>query len=321
MMDVRVSIVPLVDGEKIVMRLLSEYVRTLTLADLGFSEAYREILEQAAHKPFGMILTTGPTGSGKSTTLYGLLKIRNRPDVNISTIEDPVEYKIPGINHIQVNTATGLTFAKGLRALVRQDPDVILVGEIRDDETASIAVNAALTGHLLFSTLHANDSATAVPRLIEMGVEPFLLASTLEVVVAQRLARRICPKCRFSFEVDADAARQLFKGASEYFTGSSSITMYRGKGCAACGNTGYRGRVGIYELLVVTKEIEDLIVQRASSTDILNKAREQGMLLLFEDGLEKVKSGLTTMEELLRIAAPPEVISMQNKTIKNPPIS
>ncbi len=202
-MDVRVSIIPIVDGEKIVMRLLSEYVRNLTLADLGFSDRYREILEKAAHKPFGMIITTGPTGAGKSTTLYGLIKMRNRPDVNISTIEDPVEYKIPGINHIQVNQQTGLTFSKGLRSLVRQDPDIVLVGEIRDSETATIAVNAALTGHLLFSTLHANDSATAIPRLIEMGVEPFLLASTLEIVVAQRLARKICEHCRFSFTIPA----------------------------------------------------------------------------------------------------------------------
>lgn len=317
-MDVRVSLVPVVDGEKVVMRLLSEYVRSLTLADLGFSEKYREILEKAAHKPFGMILTTGPTGSGKSTTLYGLLKMRNRSDVNISTIEDPVEYKIPGINHIQVNATSGLTFATGLRALVRQDPDIVLVGEIRDGETASIAVNAALTGHLLFSTIHANDSATAIPRMIEMGVEPFLLASTLEVLVAQRLARRICPQCRFSYEITADEARQLFKGAESYFQDNEGLHLYRGKGCDACGNTGYHGRIGVYELLVVDNAIEDLIIARSSSTEILNKARENGMLLLFEDGLEKVKAGMTTMEELLRIAAPPEVISLENSSNKHP---
>jgi type IV pilus assembly protein PilB len=305
-MDVRVSIIPIVDGEKVVMRLLSEYVRNLTLADLGFSDHYREILEKAAHKPFGMIIATGPTGAGKSTTLYGLIKMRNRPDVNISTIEDPVEYKIPGINHIQVNQQTSLTFAKGLRALVRQDPDIILVGEIRDTETATIAVNAALTGHLLFSTLHANDSATAIPRLIDMGVEPFLLASTLEVIVAQRLARRICPNCRFSFTIPAREARTLFKGADHYFPGNEAVHLYRGKGCEGCGNTGYRGRVGIYELLEVNKAIEELIIARAGSTDILLKARENGMFFLFEDGLDKVKAGLTTIEELMRIAAPPE---------------
>ncbi len=310
-MDIRVSIVPVVDGEKIVMRLLSEYVRTLTLADLGFSEKHRALLHEASHKPFGMVLTTGPTGSGKSTTLYGLLKIRNRPDVNISTVEDPVEYKIPGINHIQVNEKTGLTFAKGLRALVRQDPDIILVGEIRDGETASIAVNAALTGHLLFSTLHANDSATAVPRLIEMGIEPFLLASTLEIIVAQRLARRICSQCRFSYTISSEEAGTLFKGADRYFSGEEHVHFYRGKGCESCGNTGYRGRIGVYELLIVNKEIEDLIIARASSAQILDQAREQGMELLFDDGLDKVKAGLTTMEELLRIAAPPEVVSME----------
>lgn len=305
-MDVRVSIIPIVDGEKVVMRLLSEYVRNLTLADLGFSDYYRGILERAANKPFGMILTTGPTGSGKSTTLYGLIKMRNRTDVNISTIEDPVEYKIPGINHIQVNAATNLTFAKGLRALVRQDPDIILVGEIRDTETATIAVNAALTGHLLFSTLHANDSATAVPRLIEMGVEPFLLASTLEVIVAQRLSRRICPNCRFSYTVAAADARKLFKGAEHFFLGEEPVTLYRGKGCSACGNTGYKGRVGIYELLEVNKDLEELIVKKCNTTELLLKARENGFLFLFEDGMDKVKSGLTTIEELMRIAAPPE---------------
>ncbi len=307
-MDVRVSIIPIVDGEKIVLRLLSEYVRNLTLADLGFSDSYREILEKAAHKPFGMIITTGPTGAGKSTTLYGLIKMRNRPDVNISTIEDPVEYKIPGINHIQVNQATGLTFAKGLRSLVRQDPDIVLVGEIRDSETATIAVNAALTGHLLFSTLHANDSATAIPRLTEMGVEPFLLASTLEVIVAQRLARKICPQCRFSFTIPTSEARLLFKGAHHYFEGSEPVHLYRGKGCETCGNTGYRGRVGIYELLTIEKNMEELIVKKSSSTELLLKARENGMQFLFEDGLSKARSGLTTIEELLRIAAPPEEI-------------
>ncbi len=307
-MDVRVSIIPIVDGEKIVMRLLSEYVRNLTLADLGFSDHYREILEKAAHKPFGMIITTGPTGAGKSTTLYGLIKMRNRPDVNISTIEDPVEYKIPGINHIQVNQQTGLTFSKGLRSLVRQDPDIVLVGEIRDSETATIAVNAALTGHLLFSTLHANDSATAIPRLIEMGVEPFLLASTLEIVVAQRLARKICEHCRFSFTIPVTEARQLFKGAHHYFEGNEPVHLYRGKGCEACGNTGYRGRVGIYELLPIEKNMEELIVKRSSSTELLLQARANGMMFLFEDGLDKVHSGLTTIEELMRIAAPPEEI-------------
>lgn len=315
-MDVRVSIVPIVDGEKIVMRLLSEYVRNLTLADLGFSDRYRAILQQAANKPFGMILTTGPTGSGKSTTLYGLIKMRNRPDVNISTIEDPVEYKIPGINHIQVNLGTGLTFSKGLRSLVRQDPDIILVGEIRDTETATIAVNAALTGHLLFSTLHANDSATAIPRLMDMGVEPFLLASTLEVIVAQRLARKICPSCRFSFTIKGEEALKLFTGAEHYFKADEDVVLYRGKGCDACGNTGYRSRIGVYELLEISKDMESLIVQKKNSTDLLLGARKNGFMFLFEDGLDKVKSGMTTIEELLRIAAPPEEVFFTNDQSK-----
>ncbi len=305
-MDIRVSIVPIVDGEKIVLRLLSEYVRSLTLADLGFSEEHREILEHASHKPFGMILATGPTGSGKSTTLYALLKLRNHPDVNISTIEDPVEYKVPGINHIQVNTETNLTFANGLRALMRQDPNIILVGEIRDGETASIAVNAALTGHLLFSTLHANDAVTSVPRLLEMGVEPFLLASTLEVVIAQRLVRRICPSCRYSYSVPPEEIAKLFPNAEKFFTEQKSILLYKGKGCDACGGIGYSGRIGIYELLLITPEIEELIIKRASSAEIEKLARSHGMRSLFEDGFDKMLAGSTTLAELLRVASPPD---------------
>jgi type IV pilus assembly protein PilB len=295
MMDIRVSIVPLVDGEKIVLRLLSEYVRTLTLQDLGFSDEYRKIIE-------------GPTGAGKSTTLYALLKMRNHPDVNISTIEDPVEYKIPGINHIQVNAEANLTFANGLRALVRQDPNIILVGEIRDGETASIAVNAALTGHLLFSTLHSNDAATAVPRLLEMGVEPFLLASTLEVVIGQRLIRRICPQCRYSYSMGLAEAQKLFPGADKYFVKKDDVRLYKGKGCEACGGTGYRGRIGIYEMLVVTPEIQKLITRRASSQELNEAGRDEGLKLLFDDGFEKVKAGMTTIEELMRVAAPPELL-------------
>ncbi|MFA6523771.1 MAG: GspE/PulE family protein [Candidatus Peribacteraceae bacterium] len=305
-MDIRASIVPIVDGEKIVLRLLSEYVRTLTLNDLGFGEEHRTILEKAAHKPYGMILSTGPTGAGKSTTLYALMKLRNHPDVNISTIEDPVEYKVPGINHIQVNAETGLSFAKGLRALVRQDPNIILVGEIRDGETASIAVNAALTGHLLFSTLHSNDAATGIPRLLDMGVEPFLLASTLEVMVGQRLLRRICPQCRTSGSLTLAEAQKLFPGAEHFFQ-KGPVHLYHGKGCDACGGTGYRGRVGIYELLEVTPAIRELIVARASSADLNAAAVKEGMITMFDDGFAKVMTGMTTVEELLRVAAPPIV--------------
>ena len=309
-MDVRVSIVPIVDGEKIVMRLLSEYVRTLTLRDLGFASKQLDVLVKAAHKPFGMVLTTGPTGSGKSTTLYGLMKLRNSPDVNISTIEDPVEYKIGGINHIQVNTKANLTFERGLRALVRQDPDIILVGEIRDDITAQISVNAALTGHLLFSTLHANDAATAVPRLLEMGIEPYLLGSTLELIIAQRLMRRTCMNCRYSQIISHGEACKLFPNGEHFFRDKEEqITLYKGKGCGACGNTGFKGRVGVYELLVVSPEVEQMITERRTSGEINNLARSQGMLTLFEDGLEKVLSGLSTVEELLRISAPPDLLT------------
>ena len=309
MMDIRVSIVPVVDGEKIVLRLLSEYVRSLTLADLGCSEENRKVLEQASRKPFGMILTTGPTGSGKSTTLYALLKLRNHPDVNISTIEDPVEYKVQGINHIQVNPETNLTFANGLRALMRQDPNIILVGEIRDGETASIAVNAALTGHLLFSTLHANDACTSVPRLLEMGVEPFLLASTLEVVIAQRLLRKICPHCRYSYTVAKSGIKDLFPNAEKFFDESGDVLLYKGKGCESCGGIGFQGRLAVHELLVITPDIEALIVARKSSAEIEQQARKNGMKSLFEDGFSKVRSGITTLEELLRVANPPAVPS------------
>lgn len=307
-LDIRVSIVPLVEGEKVVMRLLSSYVRSITLLDLGFSQKNQETLTEAAHKPFGMVLTTGPTGSGKSTTLTALLKMRNTPDVNISTIEDPVEYKIPGVNHIQVNPKTNLTFASGLRALVRQDPDIVLVGEIRDGETADISVNAALTGHLVFSTLHSNDAATAVPRLLDMGVEPFLLASTLEVVIGQRLVRRVCPRCRHSISISADEAAKLFPGAEKMIPDVKSLTLYRGKGCESCSSTGYRGRIGIYELLVITPAIEELILKRASSSELNEAAVKDGMRLMFEDGFDKVLAGVTTIEELLRVAAPPAII-------------
>jgi len=303
--DMRVSVVPLVDGEKVVMRLLSEYVRKLTLQTLGFSEENRKSLETAAHKPFGMILTCGPTGSGKSTTLYSLLKIRNKPDVNISTVEDPVEYKIPGINHIQKNDETNLTFANGLRALMRQDPDIILVGEIRDNETAEIAVNAALTGHLLFSTLHANNSGTAIPRLLEMNIEPFLLASTLEVIIGQRLCRRICSKCRYSFSITGKEIRKQFPIARHYFEKDKVYRLFKGKGCERCSNKQYSGRLAIHELLMISPEVEDLIIKRSSSHDITTMARRQGMKLMFEDGLHKVFTGFTTLEELLRVAAPP----------------
>lgn len=305
--DMRVSILPTLDGEKVVIRLLSQYIRTFTLNDLGLGEQDQISLLKAAKKPFGMILVVGPTGSGKTTSLYALLKILNRPELNITTIEDPVEYKVTGINQIQVNPQTNLTFAQGLRSIARQDPDIILVGEIRDHETADIAVNAALTGHLLLSTFHANDAATAIPRLLEMGTEPFLLASTLQLVIAQRLVRRICDRCKISAaEPLAQIVKILGPEASKFFPKKTTM-LYKGSGCASCGNTGFRGRVAIFEFINITPEMQNLVLKHPSTQQIWKLAREQGAHSLFEDGLEKVKNGITTLEELLRVSAPPEI--------------
>lgn len=301
--DLRTSIVPTVEGEKVVLRVLSSYVEGFSLAELGLSERNESILRNAADKPFGMILVTGPTGSGKTTTLYGVLKNLNEPGVNITTIEDPVEYKIPGINQIQTNNETNLTFAQGLRSIVRQDPDIILVGEIRDEETAEIAVNAALTGHLLLSTFHANDSATAIPRLIDMGIEPFLLASTLEVVIAQRLVRKICNGCRYSVSMSRDEIKNQWKSVGDSFP-DDHTTLYLGKGCDVCGGTGYKGRTAIFEFIDITPKLEELILKSPSSAEIWQVARAEGAKSLFEDGILKVKSGVTTLEELLRVAPP-----------------
>jgi type II secretory ATPase GspE/PulE/Tfp pilus assembly ATPase PilB-like protein len=301
--DLRVSVVPVVDGEKVVMRVLSSYVADLGLHYLGLSSADRETLESVARKPFGMMLVSGPTGSGKTTTLYGLLKLVNQTTVNVTTIEDPVEYKLLGVNQIQVNNQTGLTFAKGLRSIVRQDPDVILVGEIRDRETAEIAVNAALTGHMLLSTFHANDAATAIPRLMDMGIEPFLLASTLEVIVSQRLARRLCDHCRYSYSLEG-AERRKKLGPAEKYLPTGLVTLYASKGCAACHETGFHGRVALFEIIRATPELRDLVLKRPSSQDIWRLAQKQGARSLFDDGIVKVLEGVTTLEELLRVATP-----------------
>lgn len=303
--DLRTSIVPTVEGEKIVLRVLAAYVQGFALGDIGFSAAHQKQIEEASKKPFGMILVTGPTGSGKTTTLYAVLRRLLRPEVNITTIEDPVEYKVMGINQIQVNQSTDLTFAKGLRSIVRQDPDIILVGEIRDTETAEIAVNAALTGHLLLSTFHANDAATAIPRLLDMDIEPFLLASTLEVVIAQRLVRKICDHCRYSVTTQQSDLEKLFKQASSYFP-DREITLYAGKGCAACGDTGYNGRIAIFEFIAITPEMQDLILKQPSTREIWKLASAQGSRTLFDDGIDKVKSGATTVEELLRVVPAPD---------------
>lgn len=300
--DMRISIVPTMYGEKIVIRLLSEYIRNFTMADIGLSVRDQEILQRNADRPFGMILVIGPTGSGKTTTLYSLLKQAATTEVNVTTIEDPVEYKMSNVNQIQVNLATNLTFAAGLRSIVRQDPDIILVGEIRDFETADISVNAALTGHLLFSTFHANDSATAIPRLLEMGCEPFLLASTLNLVIGQRLARRVCNNCRYSYIAKKADLKKTFPLVDKYFPGKEKITLYQGKGCGACNHTGYKGRVALFEFLEITRPMQDLILERPSSQKIWELASKQGARSMFADGVEKAKNGMTTLEEVMRVA-------------------
>ncbi|MDA3802539.1 MAG: GspE/PulE family protein [Patescibacteria group bacterium] len=303
--DARMSLVPTLDGETIVLRLLADYMKGFALSDLGLLEENRASLKESASRPFGMILVTGPTGSGKTTTLYAVLKSIYNPQINITTIEDPVEFKIQGTNQIQVNNQTGLTFAKGLRSIVRQDPDIVLVGEIRDKETAEISVNAALTGHLLLSTFHANDAATSIPRLIDMGIEPFLLASTLELVVAQRLVRTVCDSCRHSKRVSIEEIKKSFPEADSFFS-QKETTLYEGKGCQSCSGTGYKGRIGVFEFINITSAMRDLILKNPSSQEIWRLARKEGSISLFEDGLKKVKSGKTTLEELIRIAEAPD---------------
>jgi type IV pilus assembly protein PilB len=322
--DMRVSVIPTLDGEKIAIRLLSAYVANFTFSSLGLSDRDRILIDIAAKKPFGMILVVGPTGSGKTTTLYALLRILDHLRLNITTIEDPVEYRIEGVNQIQVNPKTNLTFAEGLRSIVRQDPDVVLVGEIRDLETAEIAVNAALTGHLLMSTFHANDAATAVPRLLDLGVEPFLLASTLNIIVAQRLARKICEYCRYSYVVERNTLDNIIPHIPTVFP-QEKITLYKGKGCKACNNAGYKGRVALFEIIEITQDLQDLMLKNPSAKQIWEVARAHGSRKLFEDGLEKVKNGVTTIEEVLRVAPPStkeeEPVPLQKDAIKSPGVS
>ena len=301
--DVRVSIVPVTEGENVVMRLLSEKARRFTLEDLGFGDKDLEKIKDAIKKPYGMILSTGPTGCGKTTTLYAILKLLNKPKVNICTIEDPVEYDIEGVSQIQVNPKTELTFAKGLRSIVRQDPDIIMVGEIRDEETAGIAVNSAMTGHLVLSTMHANTAATNTVRLIDMGIEPFLTASSINVIIGQRLVRKICAKCRESREIKRDQLEKL--GFSEelinkFFKKGAKIRIYYGKGCKGCANTGYSGRTGIFELLEIEDNIKEMIMAKINSDKIEDQAVKNGMKTMVEDGIEKVLSGVTTIEEIIR---------------------
>ena len=295
--DLRVSTVPTIHGEKVVMRILDKGSVMLGLEKLGFSEANRTKFEAIVDKPYGMILVTGPTGSGKSTTLYSCLNKLNTGLTNILTIEDPAEYQLPGVNQVQVNPKANLTFASALRAFLRQDPDIIMVGEIRDSETANIAVEAALTGHLVLSTLHTNDAAGAVSRLIEMGVEPFLVASSVVGVLAQRLARTICPNCKEAFTASEEAIKKF--GLSMY--GDSDIKFYRGRGCDNCKTTGYKGRTGIHEILPMTDRVRALVLNRASTAEIKQAAVEEGMSTMQDDGLAKVLGGVTSMEECLRV--------------------
>lgn len=301
-LDVRVSIVPVSDGEKVVLRLLASRYRQFSLLDLGMSEKDLKKVENAFNKSYGMVLSTGPTGSGKTTSIYAVIKILNTREKNITTIEDPVEYKIKGVNQIQVNAKTELTFANGLKSILRQDPNIIFVGEIRDNETAGIAVNAALTGHLVFSTLHTNDAATALPRMSDMKVEPFLVASTVNVIVAQRLIRKICDNCRQNVFLTRE---EFIKSLPEeiilkHFGIASQIKMFKGKGCKICYSSGYSGRIGIFEVLEVSNAVKELIMQKSDSDIIKRKAAEEGMSTMLDDGLDKVVKGLTTIEEVLR---------------------
>lgn len=372
--SIRVSTLPIVDGEKVVMRLLDESTKAPTLDELGYAGTALSGIKEALSKPHGMLLVTGPTGSGKSTTLYASISMLNSMEVNISTVEDPIEYRISGVNQTQVNTKTGMTFASGLRALLRQDPDIIMVGEIRDTETAEMAVHAALTGHVVLSTLHTNNAAGCLPRLLDMGVEPFLIASTVNAVVGQRLVRRLCPECRESYQASKEQLEELkrtfhldhrfltkkptketlkeilkkidSKEKTEFtfsekgsildqisqdpemikktigqnlnkdvtlrevlfdrsgntkHVGEESLTLFHPVGCKKCSGTGYSGRVGIYEVLEMSDEIGEMIVGRASTDDLAEKAIEKGMITMAEDGFVKAVTGVTTVEEILRV--------------------
>jgi type IV pilus assembly protein PilB len=300
--DLRVATLPTVYGEKIVLRILDKGQALLRLEELGFLPETLGRFENSYRKPYGTILVTGPTGSGKSTTLYAALNQVNDPDRNIITVEDPVEYRLPGINQVQVHPKAGLTFALALRSILRADPDIILIGEIRDRETANIAVEAALTGHLVLSTLHTNDASSTPQRLVEMGVEPFLVTSALDCIVAQRLARRLCDKCKEAYE-PTEAELVASGWPLEDATGNEWPTLYKAIGCPACGRTGYRGRFALHEVMPITEEIERLIIAKGSTEDIQKVAIMQGMLRLRDDGLRKVGMGQTCLEEIFRVVA------------------
>jgi type IV pilus assembly protein PilB len=313
----RVSIIPTFNGEKIVIRLLNESAQIMTLNQLGIQKKELEKVKRNIKKPYGEILVTGPTGSGKTTTLYTILNILNKPEINISTIEDPIEYHIARINQSQINNKVGFTFAKGLRALLRQDPDVIMVGEIRDKETAEIATHASMTGHLILSTLHTNDTVSTISRLNNLGVPSFLIANNINIIVAQRLVRKICPNCIQSYELDDEITKELDslfnmekilktmkreKVISSDKKNIKSLRFYKGKGCTQCNNTGYKGRVGIYEVLENTEEISNLIVKKGAESEIKKQGEKDGTITLIEDAFIKARSGITTIEEIMRAA-------------------
>lgn len=314
----RVSMLPVFDGEKVVMRLLDESSKGLTLEKMGLNGNALEAVHREINKPNGMILVTGPTGSGKTTTLYTVMDILNTPEVNISTVEDPVEYRMPRVNQTQISPKVGMTFAAALRALLRQDPDIIMVGEIRDQETLEIAMHAAMTGHLVLSTLHTNSAAATLPRMLDMGAEPFLIASTVNVIVAQRLVRRLCPECRKEYTLDKKEIEALAKSydiesiftylkndpaSKKYMDKAKSwedVKLYKPVGCDQCGGEGYRGRNGIYEVLAMSTEIRKLVTQAATTEALENQAKKEGMTTMVEDGFLKIVTAVTSLEEVMR---------------------
>lgn len=303
--DLRVSTLPTVFGEKVVMRLLKKTGGIPSLNDLGFGGPQLKELEEAIARPYGIILITGPTGSGKTTTLYSILTRLNKPTVNIVTLEDPVEYQIAGINQVQINAQAGLTFATGLRAFLRQDPNIILVGEVRDKETTQLAIQAALTGHLVFSTLHTNNAATSIPRLIDLGAESFLIASVLTAVLAQRISRKICPYCKETYQASPEIVTNIKSALGLFFPKkyeNNPVLLSKGKGCDECNQTGYLGRIAIFEILKITPSINQHILRQDSAEEIEKTAKKEGFVRMIEDGYLKVLDGVTTIEEVLRIA-------------------
>jgi type IV pilus assembly protein PilB len=300
--DLRISVLPTAFGEKIVMRLLRKSGGIPTLQELGLTGTSLKNLETAMLRPHGIIIVVGPTGSGKTTTLYSVLSKLNTTRVNIMTLEDPIEYQMPGINQVQINPAVGLTFADGLRAFLRQDPNIILVGEIRDNETTELAIQAALTGHLVFSTLHTSNASGALPRLLDLGAESFLLASTMNAVLGQRIVRKICASCRTDYAPPNQILEEMKVVLDKYYPVGKEIKFYRGKGCDQCGGSGYLGRIGIFETLPISEKVANLILQRADSGTIEKEAILEGMITMKQDGYLKVLQGVTTVEEVLRVA-------------------